>query len=185
MDEKRAAALVVARKGSLRDGLVALLDAMPQIGPVEAAVSLDEAICGTAPGWPYSLVLLDGMVASDSTWLAVRRVKEYWPGSRCIVLTEIAAQQVEADAAGADAVLANGFPAARLVAAIVRLLPHTADGEPVPASLRNKRQSVSRTGPVTAHVSEVLSGATGISSASPLEGAGEGSTGGQKPSLRP
>jgi hypothetical protein len=43
--------------------------------------------------------------------------------ARCIFLANDVQQHQEAEAAGADAVLLEGFPAGRLVAAIVRLLP--------------------------------------------------------------
>ena len=55
--------------------------------------------------------------------MTVRRAKARWPQARCILLANDVQQHQEAEAAGADAVLLKGFPAARLVATIVGLLP--------------------------------------------------------------
>jgi DNA-binding NarL/FixJ family response regulator len=52
----------------------------------------------------------------------VRRAKALWPQAECIFLANDVQQHQAAEAAGADAALLKGFPAARLVATIVRLL---------------------------------------------------------------
>jgi DNA-binding NarL/FixJ family response regulator len=128
VDSTRAPSLIISKKDSLQDGLVALLTAMPQLGLVQTSDALDEAILGSAPDCSPALVLLDARVSGDSTWAAVRRVRARWPGSKTVVLTDDAVRRAEAEAAGADATLMSGLAAARLVAAIVRLLPH-ADAE--------------------------------------------------------
>jgi DNA-binding response OmpR family regulator len=53
----------------------------------------------------------------------VRQAKAKWPRARCIFLADSVQQQVEAEAAGADAVLLKGVPPAKLIATVVRLLP--------------------------------------------------------------
>jgi DNA-binding response OmpR family regulator len=94
---------------------------MPQIGSVNVVSDVHTALKADI-GCPALLLLDAGSTASD-TWLTVRRAKARWPRARTIVLVSNVQQQAEAEAAGADTVLLEGFPAGRLVAAIVRLLP--------------------------------------------------------------
>lgn len=117
-----ASALIIAQPGPLRDGLEALVGTMPQVGSVEVMGEVASA-CGATFNQCPALVLLDAHLTDDDVWLAVRRVKRKWPGARTIVLAGSVEQQEAAEAAGADAVLLQGLPAGRLVAAIVRLLP--------------------------------------------------------------
>lgn len=122
MGETIASALIVAKPGPLRDGLRALLTAMPQIGAVDMASDLPSALRTVFEHSP-ALVLLDSDLTNGKVWLTVRRAKAKWPRAWCIFLANDLQQHQEAEAAGADAVLLKGFPAARLVAMIVRLLP--------------------------------------------------------------
>jgi len=116
----RASALILAQPGPLRDGLRALVGTMPQIGTVNVAHDIQSALA-TDLGPSPALVLVDG--DQDPVWLTVRRAKARWPQARTIVLVSSVQQQGEAEAAGADVVLLQGFQAGRLVAAIVKLLP--------------------------------------------------------------
>jgi DNA-binding NarL/FixJ family response regulator len=70
-----------------------------------------------------ALVLMESNAGGKDVWITVRRVKARWPTARCIFLINDVQQCQEAEAAGADVVLLEGFPAGRLVAAIVKLLP--------------------------------------------------------------
>ncbi len=115
-------ALIIAGLGPLRDGLQALLRTMPQIGTVDVVSDIRSTLEVNAHMSP-ALVLLDANLADGRLWLTVRRVKARWPRARTIILVSSVEQQADAEAAGADAVLLQGFPAGRLVAAIVRLLP--------------------------------------------------------------
>lgn len=115
-------ALIVARPGPLRDALHALVDTMPQIEAVDVASDVRSALRADVK-LPPTLVLLDADLGDDKVWLAVRQVKLRWPRARTIILAGNVEQQGEAEAAGADVVLLEGFPAGRLVAAIVQLLP--------------------------------------------------------------
>lgn len=117
--------MIMAGPGPLRDGLQALVGTMPQIGAVEAVSDVDMAFRRDFDRCP-ALVLLDANLVDDKVWLAVRRVKSRWQRARIIVLAPGVQQQEEAEAAGADAVLLQGFPAGRLVSAIVKLLPQPA-----------------------------------------------------------
>jgi DNA-binding NarL/FixJ family response regulator len=106
----------------MRDGLHALVTAMPQIDAVLAADDIASALTMPFQGLP-ALVLMESTPKSRDVWLAMRRVKARWPKTRCIFLAGDVQQHQEAEAAGADVVLLQGFPAGRLVAAIVGLLP--------------------------------------------------------------
>lgn len=128
----RASTLIISKKGPLRDGLVALLGAMPRLGVVDTADSLDEALSASEPERTPVLVVLDARSVGPEVWLAVRRAKARWRGGRCIVLADNVDLEREAEAAGADAVLINGFPPAKLDATLVRLLPQSDDEEDVP-----------------------------------------------------
>lgn len=121
MPNNGAYTLIVARPGSLRDGLQALMAAIPQIGIVDEANDISSA-WRTALQHRPTLVVLDSDTAGGEIWLAVRRAKALWPQAECIFLADDVQQHQAAEAAGADAALLKGFPAARLVATIVRLL---------------------------------------------------------------
>ncbi len=114
--------LIIARPGPLRDGLRALVDTMPQIGTLGILNDVSSALSLDLDPHP-TLVLLEADLSNDQVWLTVRRIRRRWPRSRTIVLAGTVQQQQEADAAGADVVLLKGFPAGKLVAAIVKLLP--------------------------------------------------------------
>lgn len=117
-----ASALIIAAPGPLRESLYALVSTMPQVGTVDVMSDL-HAGSGAGASLSPALVLLDGCRIETQPWLSVRRARNRWPHARIIVLVNSVQQQVEADAAGADAVLLQGLPAGRLVAAIVKLLP--------------------------------------------------------------
>lgn len=122
MAGNRISALIVARPGPLRDGLQALMNAIPQIEVVDEADGISSALNTNFEHYP-ALVLLDSGLVGGEIWMTIRRAKARWPQARCIVLADDVWEHQEAEAAGADAVLLKGFPAARLAATIVRLLP--------------------------------------------------------------
>lgn len=115
-------ALIIAPPGPVRDGLRALMSSMPQLRDVEVAVEVRSVPSRGLDGCP-GLVLVDVGSSVDQVWLTVRRTRTRCPAARLIVLVSNVEQQDEAEAAGADAVLMQGFPPGRLVAAIVRLFP--------------------------------------------------------------
>lgn len=122
MTDNGACALIVARPGSLRDGLQALLTAIPQIEIVDQANDIPSARRTALERHP-ALVLLDSDSTGGEIWLTVRRAKTAWPQAGCVFLANDVQQHQVAEAAGADATLLKGFPAPRLIATIVRLLP--------------------------------------------------------------
>ena len=115
-------ALIVTAPGSLQNGLLALMTAMPQIEVVGEASSASAALEMVAEHRP-NLVLLDGSLAGNEPWALLRRIKNDWPAIRCIVLAEDVSQQRQAEASGADIPLVKGFPPAQLIATIEQLPP--------------------------------------------------------------
>jgi DNA-binding NarL/FixJ family response regulator len=114
-------ALIVASPGPLRDGLQALMMAMPQMGVVDEAGDLSSALKISLNHHP-DLILLDSGLADADIWMAVRQTKARWPKARCVFLADDVRQQQQAEAAGADAAILKGFPAAKLMLIIVKLL---------------------------------------------------------------
>ena len=117
--------LIVAAPGRFRDSLRALLIALPQIGCVRQANDTPSALEAVTEHRP-SLAFLDGSLSGDQAWAVLRQIKTEWPQTRCIALADNGRQQREAQAAGADAVLIKGFPAAKLFETVDRLLPEEA-----------------------------------------------------------
>lgn len=114
-------ALIVTGPGSLQNGLLALMTAMPQVevvGEADDPAAALEMVAGHCP----DLVLLDGKLAGSEPWALLRQIKNDWPAIRCIALAEDVRQQQEAEASGADIALVKGFAPAQLIAAVDRLL---------------------------------------------------------------
>jgi DNA-binding NarL/FixJ family response regulator len=121
--KRQTSAVIISRPGPLRDGLKTFLTAIPGIEvvhPVDDAPSAQEVIAEHCP----ALVLLDanGIDGGDGISTAVKMIKDQRTPNRFLVLVEDVRQQGEAQAAGADVVLVNGFPAARLFEVVAGLL---------------------------------------------------------------
>ena len=114
-------ALLAAKPGRVRDGLQALLAAMPQIETIELANDSASALRMIARHWP-ALVLLDTNLPANGVWTVLEQVKTRWPQVRCLILTDNNRQRHMAQAIGADAMLIKGFPAMELFGAIKQLL---------------------------------------------------------------
>jgi DNA-binding NarL/FixJ family response regulator len=117
-----ASALIIARPGPLRDGLHALVNTLPQLESVNVVADIDSALRENFNPGP-ALLLLDGDGSEGEVLRAVRRTQARWPESRTIILVSSVEQQDHAEAAGADAVVLQGFQPGRLVAAVLELLP--------------------------------------------------------------
>jgi len=121
MERNLTIALIVVRPGPLRNSLQTLMASMPQIQIVAESRNVS-ALLRLGAQLPPDLVLLEAALPGNEVCAAVSEIKARWAGTRTIVLVENAGQQREAQAAGADAVLYQGFPAARLIAVIEDLL---------------------------------------------------------------
>jgi DNA-binding NarL/FixJ family response regulator len=114
-------AMIVTRPGSLQNGLLALMTAMPQIEIVGEAEDASSALQMVVEHRP-DLVLLDMDLPGDDPCALLRQIKNDWPATCCIALADDVPHQQESDAAGADVALVKGFPPAQLIATIEGLL---------------------------------------------------------------
>lgn len=117
-----ASALIIAKPGPLRDGVQALMTAMPQIATVYETSDLSSALVMVFDRRP-ALVVLDSGLGKGEIRPAVRRVKARWPQARCVFLADDVEQQQEGQSADADAALIKGLPATRLITVVLGLLP--------------------------------------------------------------
>ena len=115
-------ALIVAHPGPVRDGLRALLTAIPQ---VESSKEVDDASSALRIVKEHhpALVLISVDLSGDEVWDLLRQIKAERPQTRSILLVNDVHQQRLAQAAGADGVLLEGSPASKLSATIKSLLP--------------------------------------------------------------
>jgi DNA-binding NarL/FixJ family response regulator len=120
MPQKRV--LIVAKPGPLRDGLQALVGALPRVRPAEHD-DVESALRNGNRRGKVALVLLDAGLVGDGMGAALRSMKGKWPQARYIALVDDVRQHHSAAMAGADIVLMKGFRPSRLVETIVRLLP--------------------------------------------------------------
>jgi DNA-binding NarL/FixJ family response regulator len=139
---KQVPAYILARPGRIRDSLVALLRAIPQIGPIQQ-VNQDLTELESIPDYDQALVLLDASLINQEVWSTMKQVKEEALRTRCkyIVLADTVFQQRMARAAGADEVLLTGFPAAQLFATIDDLF----DQVPVSSDEMEKKNGTTAT----------------------------------------
>ena len=110
-------ALIVARSARIREGLVVLLRAIPQIVCIEQADGIPLATLECPERVPH-LLLYDFESGQGETGETLRGAKIRWPQTRCVALVEHSSSQAKALAAGADVVLTKGILAADLLAAI-------------------------------------------------------------------
>ena len=131
MANQRTSLLLVARPGSLRDSLEALLSTLPHIEAVDTrGLTPNTWEDGTDAHSVLVLVALEPGVSEAEMRLIVGRISIGLPWAPLIFLVNDVQQQEQAEAAGAATVLLTGIPAERLVTAIVRLMPHVeADDE--------------------------------------------------------
>jgi DNA-binding NarL/FixJ family response regulator len=120
MIEDSATVLIVAKPGPLRDGVQALLVAMPQVGMIH---EIDDAsvLAADVDGYP-DLVLLACGAGAGVVGPAIVQAKARWPRSRYVTLVGSVEQQREAESAGVDVVVLNGLSAQKLVKAIAGAL---------------------------------------------------------------
>jgi DNA-binding NarL/FixJ family response regulator len=114
--------LIVVSPSPLRDGLRALLTAIPQVESLREADDASLALRAIEEH-PPALVLIGVDPPGDEVWELLGQIKAGWPQIRSILLVDDAQQQRLAQAAGADCVLIKGFPASKLSATIKSLLP--------------------------------------------------------------
>jgi DNA-binding NarL/FixJ family response regulator len=121
METQLTIALIVIRPGPLRNSLQTLMSSMQQIQIVAESRDVS-ALLQLGAQRPPDLVVMEAALPGGEVCSAVSEMKARWSRTRTIVLVENAAQQREAEAAGADAVLYHGFRAARLTELVEELL---------------------------------------------------------------
>jgi len=130
-------AYVLARSGRMRDGLVALLRAVPWIGDIQQ-VTNELTELKPIPEHNQALVLLDASLIDQERWNSVKQVngERNHTQYKYIVLVDTPYQQQMAKAAGADEVLLAGFPAAQFFSTLDNLF-NQAGSQPVEMGRRN------------------------------------------------
>lgn len=121
---KHTPVLIVAQPGRVRDGLQALLMAVPEIEIVGLADDISMALVADVRCDP-ALVLLDMRLDGGEGRVLLERFRQRWPGARYLLLAENVHQQRAAAAAGVDDSLLKGFSTTRLFESIQRLTAHT------------------------------------------------------------
>ncbi len=132
--DSQTSALIIARSGQLRESLLVLLRAIPQIERIDQA---DDALSAVSlrPEVHPNLVLCDFDLPLDEALTMLNLIKARWPQSRCVALVEDERARQAAAVVGIDVVLTKGVLAARLLETIEGLLAKEACGqgaEPAP-----------------------------------------------------
>jgi DNA-binding NarL/FixJ family response regulator len=113
--------LVVARPGLVRDGLQAVLSAIPEMDALEPADDRASALERLEEYRP-DLVILDSSLPEGERCPALHQIKKRWPDVRCIAVADSPWQRRAMEDTGADTVLIEGFSAELLSTTIRALL---------------------------------------------------------------
>lgn len=117
----RTSILLIGPAGRWRSSVCVLLQANPAIQIVHQA---DDSATGLERIAEYrpAIVLVDGGLPDEETWLALQHIKRTWPQVRVVILAHDSAQARRAADAEADAVLQVGFSSETLYTTLRRLL---------------------------------------------------------------
>ena len=110
--------LIVSEAGRLRDSLRVLLKSCYPLAAIEETETFPAALLRLAAD-PGALVLVDAALPGEQTALDWFRA----PRPRCVLLAHSLAQQKQAQNAGANAVLLDGFTAESFLAAVAAETP--------------------------------------------------------------
>ncbi len=124
VERKRGAVttvLIVARRGSLRSGLYALIDSIQGIETLVLTDSQDNAL-RLAGSEPIGLAVLDGDLFHAQGWAALQQLRQRTASTRVILLLGEESRPPDDEQIMADAVLSHGILPSELVAHIERLL---------------------------------------------------------------
>lgn len=118
--------LLVGKPGHLRDALQSLVGVAPGL---DGLVTADTGLLALTVMRAVRPTL--ALVASDLPEAEVvellRQIKEEWPDTGCLVLTDSAQGRRQSLAAGADCVLSAGLSAGQLFSAIQHMLEDTSE----------------------------------------------------------
>jgi two-component system response regulator DegU len=121
MTKNQARALIVTQRGSLQNGLQALVMSIPQVDIIGQVEDGSQALAIIQEHHP-DLVLLDTNLPNNEEWQVLEQMKTLRPETRCIVLADDVRQQQEATTLKADVVLLKGFPPAKLAETIETII---------------------------------------------------------------
>ncbi len=145
MPKQITLALVVAKPGHFWNGLQSLLRTVPQI-EIIAETQDPSVLLRVGNEMHPELVLLDASLFDEDAWTVVTKIKDEWPHTHCVVLTEDDNQRQSAQDVGADLVLPRGFQAAKLVALIEKLLSQGENDSRIEPNSREEPKSNSEGG---------------------------------------
>lgn len=117
----KAAMVVVAKPGRVRDSLGVLLKTIPHLtltGYADDGESGLQMVTTLCP----KVVLLDVNLPDNQVWILLQDIKQICPETQCIVLVDSMKQQQQAELSGADAVLLKGFATSEIFVTIKNLL---------------------------------------------------------------
>jgi DNA-binding NarL/FixJ family response regulator len=117
MTKSQTRVLIVTHRGSLQNGLQALVMSIPQVDIIGQVDDGSQALAIIQEHRP-DLVLLDTNLPNNEEWQVLERIKTLRPEIQCIVLADDVRQQQEATTLEADVVLLKGFPPAKLAETI-------------------------------------------------------------------
>jgi len=115
MEGASSSALILARPDSLREGLAALLKAVPVIRDVYLADGLPQVTGLGSAAAPLRLLLVDAGLLEGHLPADLAHLSEMYPEAACILLTDSREQEEAATRAGAQAVLRKGILADQLL----------------------------------------------------------------------
>jgi len=113
--------LLIGKPGHLRDALQSLVGVAPGLDRLVTADTGLLALKVMRQVRP-TLVLVASDLAEAEVVELLRRIKEEWPETGCLVLTDSAQGRRQSLAAGADCVLSAGLSAGQLFSAIQHML---------------------------------------------------------------
>lgn len=121
MKEHAAVALIIAKPGPLRNSLFSLMNTLPQIEIVAECRDMPALLRMGSKIHP-DLLIMETDMPGNHVHESLKHLNTEWPATRTVVLVDNAAQQQEAESAGADVVLFKGYRAAGLLGIVENLL---------------------------------------------------------------
>ena len=121
MNAQRRTVVLAIPPGPLRDGVAALLAALPGVDSLEQSHDCEATLQLVAALRPAAVVV-DGSLSGMGVPALVARLRTGWPATRCLVLADDVHQQHRLVGAGADAVLLKGASPARIADAFQAML---------------------------------------------------------------
>lgn len=113
--------LIVAKPGSLRDSMRALLTTLPRIKIVDETENTLTALDLVSYHRP-DLVLIDSNFPEEDVWMLLWQIRKRSPRTRRLILANTVQEKQEIEAPSAEAIFLKGAPIAEFVAHIERLL---------------------------------------------------------------